>query len=408
MFTTRSRKRASSVGRGAAALLRPTLRCAFPLLAALAFAAAPIRAQLTRSDTAAVLLDAARTFEEEGRLDLAEQLLTVLTRRYPDTASGRLAGSTLSALRAEREVGGGHAGYVVWSTIFGAWMGVAVPAAVGAEDPEPFGLGLLLGTPAAFFASRAYGSSAGITVGASRTVTFSWLWGTWQALGWRAALDLGESLAVCGIDGCYKDTDEQAPWIAALVGGASGYAAGIAATRLWNVETGTAEMLWHSSVWGTGYGFALGFLADLEDDDLLASTLIGGNAGLVVGIPLARAWSPTSGQVRLVSVAGLAGALAGLGVDLLLSVDSDKTAVAIPTVGATLGLIGGSLLTANENETARPDRGDPAPGTALVRYRNGFELGVPIPVPVARLRLMPDGRASRSTGVGFTLFQATF
>lgn len=389
------------------------LTLALLLLADAGLTATPARAQVTRADTAAVLLDAARTFQDEGRLELAEQLLAMLAERYGDTDAGRQAGQALTGVQSQRAAGRGHAGYVVWSTIFGAWMGVAIPAAFGADQPEPFGLGLLVGTPTAFFASRAYGASADITVGASRTITLSWMWGTWQALGWRAVLDLGRTQSICGDFGCSYDTDPEAPWIAAVVGGLTGYAAGIAVTRAFDMDTGTAELLWHSSIWGTGYGFALGFLADLEDDELLASTLVGGNVGLLGAIPAAQAWKPSSGKVRLVSVAGLAGAVAGLGVDLLLRVDDEKTAVAIPTVGATLGLIGGSIIVGNVDREPGERDGDgplqPSPlGSSLLRFDRGWGLGVPLPLPVRTSRLKPDGTEEHGMGVGFTLFEAAF
>ncbi len=364
-------------------------------VAALLVVAVPAQAQVTRADTAAVLLDAARTFEAEGRLDLAEDLFQAVAERFADTEAGVTAVGALEAVQAMRAAGRGQAGYVAWSTIFGAWLGVAVPAAFGAEDPEPYGLGLLIGAPAGFFGSRAYGKATDMTVGTSRTITFSWMWGTWQGLGWQAALDLGED-------------DDQAPWIAAVVGGVTGYAAGIAATRAWNVTPGASEMLWHSSIWGTGYGFALGFLADLEGDDLLASTLIGGNVGLLASIPASNAWNPTSGQVRIVSVAGLAGAVAGLGVDLLFSVDSDKTAVAIPTVGATIGLLGGAAITAGDDPGPTPEEDTRGFQAALLQLDRGVHLGVPAPMPVLRSRLMPDGRTEWDPGVSVTLFQAAF
>jgi len=384
------------------------VRACLPVLfaAVVLLGAGPVQAQ-SRADTAAVLLDAAKTFQSEGRLDLAEELMSFLVERYADTESAASARTDLAAVRAERRAGRGQAGYVVWSTIFGAWMGVAVPGALGAEGAEPYGLGLLIGAPVGFFASRAYGKSTNITAGSSRTITFSWLWGTWQAMGWRAALDLGETADVCDQFGCGSDAG-RSPWVAAVVGGVAGYAAGIAASRAWEVDTGTTEMLWHSSIWGTGYGFALGFLADLEGDNLLASALVGGNVGLGASIPAANHWSPTSGQVRLASVAGLAGAVAGLGLDLLLTVDSEKTAVAIPTIGATIGLIGGAIITRHDDPGPIPEEDVRGLQSALLQVDGGWGLGIPAPIPVRRSRLLPDGSTEWGPGVEVKLFDFVF
>ena len=49
--------------------------------------------------------------------------------------------------------------------LYGAFLGAAIPAALGADDPEGYGAGLLVGAPLGFFASRAYAKNPAITDG---------------------------------------------------------------------------------------------------------------------------------------------------------------------------------------------------------------------------------------------------
>ena len=86
--------------------------------------------------------------------------------------------------------------------------------------------------------------------------------------------------------------------------------------------------------------------------------------GLLLGaIPLARAWRPSVGRVRLITAAGIAGGLIGLGVDLLADVNGEKTAVLIPTLGSVVGLGVGTALTSRRDVTPIPL---PPPSEGLV------------------------------------------
>ena len=87
------------------------------------------------------------------------------------------------------------------------WNAVAIAA----------GVGLLLGAPAGFFASRAYARSRPLSDGQARAITLGGTWGTWQGFGWASVLDLGtETVRECplGPDDCFEyetgdDTEEK-------------------------------------------------------------------------------------------------------------------------------------------------------------------------------------------------------
>lgn len=384
-----------------------------------AVSAAPAAAQVagvSPADSAAVLLEAAETFEAEGRSAVAEALYRLILRRFPGSPAAVQARTALGVLE-RRDVSDGSTELQVWGTLYGAWLGVAVPGAFGADEPEPYGLGLLVGAPAGFFVSRALARRADLTIGQARAITWGGTWGTWQGFGWREVFDIGAGSDAdcipdipCDYGG---DTDEET-FAAMIVGGGLGIAAGALLSRgsLTDAQATGANL---GSLWGTWFGVAAGVLADLEDDDLLAATLIGGNVGLAAGALATPSLGWSRNRWRLVSLGGVLGGLGGLGIDLLASVDDDKTAVGIPLAtsliglgiaaavsrdvgddGNSLGPAAGALL---ELDLDRGGLGGPTPGRLA---SGGLAFGTPLPsfrsLPVER-----DGAVRWRTTVGLTL-----
>ena len=114
-----------------------------------------IEAQATRADSAAILLEATRRLELEGESVAAQELMDLIVRHFPGTPAAAEAELTLTASRSQNLERSGRASLIAFSTLYGGWLGVAVPAAFGANEPEPFGAGLLIGAPLGFFASKA-------------------------------------------------------------------------------------------------------------------------------------------------------------------------------------------------------------------------------------------------------------
>src|SRR5690606_13219853 len=140
------------------------------------------------------------------------------------------------------------------------------------------------------------------------------------------------------------------------------------------------------SLWGTGYGAALAYLADVEDDGLLWAAMIGGDAALVATAIGQRRWQLSESRARLISIAGLAGGLAGVGIDLLARVGDAKVAVLLPTLGATAGVLFGAIAT--RSDTQLVPGGDSGPGPdaprdgALLHLRDGsLDVGAPALTP---------------------------
>lgn len=355
------------------------------LLALGATNASPASAQLAPSDSASVLLDAARGFESDDRWDVAAALYRLIVDRYSATPAATEARARLASPPRDIASRSGSVELRVWMTTYGAWLGVAVPGAFGADSSEPYGVGLLLGGPTGFLAGRGLANALDLTEGQARAITLGGTWGTWQGFGWREVFDLGVEQScqtdVFGGEFCYdfEDSSEET-FTAMIVGGLGGIAIGTLLSQR-EMTQGTASAVNFASLWGTWFGVAGGTLFDLEEDDLLAATLIGGDLALVAAALLAPRWNVTRSRARLVSIAGVLGGLAGAGIDLLAKPDDDKVAIGIPLAGSILGLGLGMVTTRNRgDETAELPGG--GPDGALLRLRDGkLSLGAPMPMP---------------------------
>lgn len=338
------------------------------LLAGLTATSDSLSAQ-TPDQAAAVLLRAAIQFEQDEMTDIATAIFRLILREYPNTSAGAEARTRLAGARESESASSGRTELKVWSTLYGLWLGVAIPGAFNADGSEPYGLGLLVGGPAGYLTGKAYGESRPISIGQARAITWGGTWGTWQGMGWAIVAE-AESEGVFG----------------AMIGtGLAGVAVGGLLSHR-EISDGLATTINLGSLWGSWFGVAGGVLGDLEGDELLAATLIAGNVGLVTTAVGGRNWNLSRSRARLISVAGVIGGLGGAGIDMLVQPDDEKVAIAIPLVGSILGLAIGARRTRDRSqEDGAQDsfRSDSAPLGALLNWSAGeFSLGTPLPVPV--------------------------
>jgi hypothetical protein len=224
----------------------------------------PASAQVTAADSAAVLLDAARDFEAEGRREIAEALYRLILERYGESAAASEARTALVALPAAGQTqGSGSVELRVWMTLYGAWLGAAVPAAFGADSPEPYGVGLLLGGPVGFLGGRALAGRFDLTEGQARAITLGGTWGTWQGFGWREVLDIGVAQD-CSFGFCFDlESGTEEAFGAMILGGLTGIGVGALLSNR-DIAPGTASVVNFASLWGSWFGVAGGALFDLE------------------------------------------------------------------------------------------------------------------------------------------------
>ena len=293
---------------------------------------------------------------------------------------------------------GGDTELMVFGTTYGAALGVAVPIAARSDEPEAFGLGLIVGGPVGFLASRAYTRSRSLSEGQASAIISGALWGAWQAFGWGEVLDLGETVD-CFPDGtggefCSESGPEAHHVVKTMVAGSLvglGVGGLLSQKRITN---GTAATVNFGALWGSWFGAALGILSDQEDDAMFTSVLLGGNAGLLAGALGNTRWRLSESRARLISVAGVAGGLAGLGLLLVLSPeDADNSAVLVPLTGSIVGLGLGAHWTRHMDREAMID---------VRSGRLGFEL------PSIHPALLEQGGRRRVAGVRVNLVQARF
>lgn len=361
----------------------------------------PAAAQISKADSAAVLLSAARQIGWQGDAELARELMRHVVREFPDTPAARDALSLLSTDRARDQATSGRAGLIVSNTLFGAWLGVAVPAALGAETPSPYGAGLLLGAPTGFVAARLFSDQNPMSSGQAIATTFGSWWGTWQGVGWRDLLDIGtrketycygEFGEQCGT---YEVDSHRAPFAAAVIGGLTGLVAGGAIAQVFEPTAGTSTTVQLGSLWGSWFGFSSATLMDQTGEDArLAWSLIGGNVGLLASVLATQHVEMSSGRAWLVSAAGVAGGVAGLGIDLIAETNDAQSAIVAPMLLSLGGLAIGVALTRDFDEDARVfDR----PAAALIEFSGkSVAFGPVIPTPT----LLP---APGQTGPDFRL-----
>ena len=120
------------------------------------FSIPPVGAQTSRADSAAILLEATRRLEIEGESLAAQELLDLIVRHFPGTPAAAEAELALTESLTQGHERSGRASLIAFNTLYGAFLGLMVPAAFD-EYPseEAFGAGLLIGAPLGFFATKA-------------------------------------------------------------------------------------------------------------------------------------------------------------------------------------------------------------------------------------------------------------
>jgi hypothetical protein len=362
----------------------------------------------TRSDTASVLLSAARKLQSEGQGGAARAVLALLRSQYGGTAAADTAGMLISrATTTARNEESGKVELTVWSTAYGVSLGIATPIMMDSEEPAAYGVALLTGAPLGFFASRAYiKAHPDITVGQARAITFGGSWGAWQGYGWTEVLGR-KDLEGCGFGDCgHVGPSNQTTIAGTIAGSLVGIAAGAVAARK-PINAGVAASVSASSLWGTWLGLSLGVIGNAENENLLAATLIGGDVAVATAGLLAPRIDPSVNRVRLVSLSGLVGGVAGAGLDLIVQPDDEDVAIGIPLATSLIGLALGAHATRDydRDRSAAIDR----QGSALLHWNpeDGMRVTLPGAVPTFR-KDERGGRTRLQPAVAVNLFSARF
>jgi hypothetical protein len=280
------------------------------------------------------------------RYDIASQLLADLRSDYPgsydseeiqelEAGAARLWRSPRPLFKPASLIDpGGRTGLLIFAGYYGAWLGLATPIALDADSPGAYGAGLLIVPPLSIFVAHTLTKNADISEGRSKMISFGGHLGTWQGIGWGAVTNM-KSREVVGVG---------------ELSGLAGIAAAALLTDRVDYTAGQAELAHAGMSWGAWFGIVYGVVADHEDDDLLLVDVLVGSDVFAISALAARNIQISKKRVRLISMSGVLGTLAGFGVDLVFKVDSEEKAFALAGAGGVAGLAIGSYMTRNMDE----------------------------------------------------------
>ncbi len=273
--------------------------------------------------------------------------------------AGEPPASWLPPLAAGREAGttdrSGRVGLMVFGGIYGTWLGVAVPVGAGADDATPIGLGVIMGGPLGVLAADRFAAGHEVGRGRAGAVSLGGTFATWQGLGWSGVADLRGRDAV-------------------LVGagsGLAGIAAAVAVTAHAEVGEGQAGLLHSAADWGAWFGLAGARIGRASGDGTLASMLLASGAGLAAGTVWSLGHDIEPARVLLISLAGVLGTAAGIGLDLVVRTDNEAEGFAIPAATGALGLAVGAYRTSGRPRPGPADSGALLPGSGMTPAPGG-------------------------------------
>ncbi len=283
-----------------------------------------------------LIYDAASQLVSDEEYDKAIRRFDRIISEYPETEYARLVEdkmSQIATLRLQPKIISGTSKALVgFGTLFTTWLGVGTLILADADEPAPYGLALIAGPLGGLAGSMSLTQNLKLNDGQASLINLGGAWGIWQATG--AAI--------------IADADEKAVVGASMAGGLIGLALSGSIVHGRDITPGDATMINFGGIWGTWFALCGAMAADVEDEhNLLASAMIGGDTGLLAMAILSPKLNMSRARARLINIGGIVGTLYGLGTNILLEVDSERTAWNVMGVGSVLGLVAGAYFTRN-------------------------------------------------------------
>jgi hypothetical protein len=306
----------------------------------------------------------------------------------------RLCDDILLEKMQKRSATGGNEGrgrLVLWSSLYGIWLGIATDIMFDIDGDRAPILAPLIGMGAGLGLSLAATSSYQVTVGEAWTIITGLDYGSFNGALWAGGLDFSSK----GIVGASVATSVAAASIGVLV----------ANTK--SPSAGDIEVVRSSLLWGTVGGFLLTFVVapDVSSESGLKAVAAAMDAGLLVGVGLANSFDLSRNRVLIIDAGAIAGGLATAGIAWLVAgTDNNARGLAAAALG---GMLGGIAVTAyaTRDLDAQDGASAAAPSVPAVLARDAagrWSLGTPGPVPVF------DGRGARLIGATFNAVGGQF
>jgi len=298
-----------------------------------------------------------------------------------------------------RSVTGGNEGrgrLVIWSSLYGIWLGIATDILFEIDGDRALVLPPLLGMGAGLGLSLVATSNFQLSVGEAYTIITGLDYGSFNGALWAGGLDFSSK----GVVGASVATSIAAASIGVLV----------ANTK--SPSAGDIEVVRSGLLWGTIGGFlttaTVGpWITDsISGQSLLKLTALSMDLGFVAGVGFANYVDLSKNRVLIIDAGGLAGGLAGGGIAWLIAGTGSKgQAIA----GAALaGMVGGLVIAAYatrglDEHDAAAIAAAPSVPALLARDAGGrWTAGTPGPVPVF------DGTGARMIGATFNAVGGQF
>jgi hypothetical protein len=312
----------------------------------------------------------------------------------------RLCDDILLEKTQTRTVTGGNEGrgrLVLWSALYGIWLGIATDIMFEIDGDRAVILPPLLGMGAGLGLSIAATSNFQLSVGEAYTIITGLDYGSFNGALWAGGLDMSDK----GVVGATVATSIAATSVGVLVANAK------------SPSAGDIELVRSGLLWGTIGGFlataAIGpsITSDISAQSVFKLAALSMDAGFVTGVALANYFNLSKNRVLLIDAGGLAGGLAGAGIAWLIAgTDSNGQAIAGAALG---GMVGGIAVAAyatrnlDEQDAAAIVASRSSVPAVLARDRDGrWSVGSPGPVPVL------DGTGHRLIGATFNAVGGEF
>jgi hypothetical protein len=285
----------------------------------------------------------------------------------------------------------GRGRLVLWSSLYGIWLGIAVDVMFDINGERSVILPPMVGLGAGIGLSLAATSNYPITIGEAWTIITGLDYGTINGALWAGGLDFSDK----GVVGTAVATSVAATSVGVLVANAK------------SPSAGDIELVRSGLLWGTVGGLLATFVIapDASSTSALKAVAASMDLGFLTGVGLASSFDLSRNRVLIIDAGALAGGLFGLGL-AWLAAGAEGNARSLAGAGLAGMLAGiGVAAWATHDLDAHDDTISAAPSLPAVLARDAagrWRFGTPGAVPVF------DGTSSRLVGATFNAVGGLF